>query len=263
MIALYLAILVQKRLMCIHKTLFSLFEFTLEQKMTENKTTVLVADDDETILDLMRDYLEAASFHVATAHDSQEVLRLLDHIKVDCILLDVMMPGLSGFELCRQLRETSDVPILFLSARHTDTDKIRGLAVGGDDYIVKSATPAEVIARIKAVLRRTRPRTTTQPILLNFGRLVINISAHEVRVDDQVVSLAAREFSLLRLLAEHPRQVFTRNQLFTQCWGEIGDQHTVAVHIARIREKIEKDLAHPKYIVTVWGVGYRFEGIPQ
>ena len=229
----------------------------------ENTTTVLVADDDETILDLMRDFLEAEGFMVETACESQEVVPLVARAPIDCILLDVMMPGISGFELCRQLRETSDVPILFLSARQTDTDKIRGLGLGADDYIVKSATPAEVVARIKAVLRRMQPRISPVQQQLDFGRLVINVAAHEVRIDGSVVSLAAREFALLRFLAEHPRQVFTREQLFERCWGEIGDRHTVAVHIARLREKIEQDPTHPCYISTVWGVGYRFEGVAQ
>lgn len=229
----------------------------------ENTTTILVVDDDETILELMRDFLEAEQFVVETVRESQEALRILERTAIDCMLLDVMLAGLSGFELCRQLRETNDVPILFLSARHTDTDKLRGLGLGGDDYIVKSATPAEVVARIKAVLRRTQVRTRVAPpqqMILDFGWLVINITAHEVRVDGRSVPLAAREFALLQLLAAHPRQVFTRDQLFERCWGEVGDRHTVAVHIARIREKIEPDPAHPRYIITVWGVGYRFEG---
>ncbi len=230
----------------------------------ENATTVLVVDDDETILDLMRDFLEAEGFIVETACQSQEVMLLVAHTPIDCILLDIMMPGMSGFELCRQLRETSDVPILFLSARQTDTDKLRGLGLGADDYIVKSATPAEVVARIKAVLRRAQiTRTASIQQQLDFGRLVINIAAHEVRIDGSIISLAAREFALLRFLAEHPRQVFTREQLFERCWGEIGDRHTVAVHIARLREKIEKDPTNPCYISTVWGVGYRFEGVSQ
>jgi DNA-binding response OmpR family regulator len=229
----------------------------------EHTATVLVVDDDETILDLMRDFLEAEDFTVETAKESQGALEIFARTTIDCILLDVMMPHLSGFELCRQLRETSDVPLLFLSARHTDTDKIRGLGLGGDDYIVKSATPAEVVARIKAVLRRTQIRAKAEaapaPTQLDFGRLVINVTAHEVSVDGRVVSLAAREFAVLQLLAEHPRQVFTRDQLFEHYWGEIGDRHTVAVHIARIREKIEPDPAHPCYITTVWGIGYRFD----
>jgi DNA-binding response OmpR family regulator len=234
-----------------------------DEIILEHKTTILVADDDETIQELMRDFLEAENFQVETARDSEEVLQVMGRISVNCILLDVMMPGRSGFELCRQIRETNDLPILFLSARHTDTDKIRGLGLGGDDYIVKSATPAEVVARIKAVLRRLQPRMSlTQSTILNFGRLLINVTAHEVRVEGQIVTFAAREFILLRLLAEHPRQVFTRDQLFEQCWGEIGDRHTVAVHIARIREKIEQDPARPLLITTIWGVGYRFEGCP-
>jgi len=239
---------------------------TVAEKDTsvKNKTTVLVADDDETILDLMRDFLEAEGFQVETVPSGHEVLQVLANKPIDCILLDVMMPGMSGFELCRQVRETSDVPILFLSARLADTDKIRGLGLGGDDYIVKSATPGEVVARVKAVLRRVQAKMTqTKQLVLDFGHLTINITAHEVRVDERVVSLAAKEFALLRLLAEHPRQVFTREQVFEYCWGEIGDRHTVAVHIARLREKIENDPAQPVYITTVWGVGYRFEGVPQ
>ena len=212
----------------------------------------------------MRDFLEAEGFLVETVPESQDVLQVLERKSIHCILLDVMMPGISGFELCRQVRETSDVPILFLSARLTDTDKIRGLGLGGDDYIVKSATPAEVVARIKAVLRRVQPKAiVAKQVLLDFDHLIINVTAHEVSVDGRIVPLAAREFALLRLLAEHPRQVFTRDQLFERCWGEIGDRHTVAVHIARIREKIEKDPAQPVYIITVWGVGYRFEGVPR
>jgi len=230
----------------------------------EHRPIVLVIDDDEAILDLMRDFLDAEHFVVETAQGSLEALQVLAKTPVDCILLDVMMPHLSGFDLCRQIRETSNVPLLFLSARHTDTDKIRGLGLGADDYIVKSATPAEVVARIKAVLRRTQTSSKTMPAqhtIFDFGRLVINITAHEVCVDKRPVPLAAREFALLQYLAEHPRQVLTRDQLFERCWGEIGDRHTVAVHIARIREKIEPDPTHPAYITTVWGVGYRFEGV--
>ena len=224
--------------------------------------TILVVDDEPAILDLMRDFLEAEGFQVETTQEGQMALRLLEQKPVDCLLLDVMMPGQSGFELCRQIRETRDLPILFLSARDGDVDKIRGLGLGGDDYVVKSATPGEVVARIKAVLRRYRRSPPTDPASarLDFGRLVLDVRAHEVLVDGQPVPFTAREFALLRLLAENPRQVFTREQLFERFWGDIGDRHTVAVHIGRIREKVERDPARPEYIVTVWGVGYRFEG---
>jgi DNA-binding response OmpR family regulator len=224
----------------------------------ETTPTVLVVDDEPEIVELMRDFLEAEGFAVVAARDGAEALAVLDRTPVDCLLLDVMMPGKSGFEVCRQVRERRDLPILFLSARDEDVAKIRGLGLGADDYVVKSATPAEVVARVKAVLRRYRREAP--PTALDFGRLVIDVRAHEVRVDGRPVPFTAREFELLRLLAEHPRQVFTRDQLFERFWGEYGDRHTVTVHIGRIREKIEADPSRPRHVVTVWGVGYRFEG---
>lgn len=222
--------------------------------------TVLVVDDDPAIVELMRDFLETEGYDAETAATSDEALRVLHDTQVDCMLVDVMMPGQSGFDLCRQVRETRDIPIIFLSARDTDADKIRGLGLGGDDYIVKSATPSEVMARVKAVLRRYQRGAPVPDAALDYGRLVIDLRAHEVRVNGEPVPFAAREFDVLRLLAEHRRQVFTHDQLFERFWGDYGDRHTVAVHIGRIRQKIEEDAANPKYVVTVWGVGYRFEG---
>ena len=225
----------------------------------EQKSTILVVDDEPEIVDLMRDFLESEGFAVLTAQDGAEALAALERAPVECVLLDVMMPGLSGFEVCRRIRASRDLPILFLTARDTDIDKIRGLGLGGDDYIVKSATPGEVIARIKAVLRRYRP--DVPQAALDFGRFAIDPSAHEVRVGGSPVPFTAREFELLWFLAEHPRQAFTREQLFARFWGEFGDRHTVTVHIRRIREKIERDPSQPDYITTIWGVGYRFEGV--
>jgi DNA-binding response OmpR family regulator len=226
----------------------------------ERQATVLVVDDEEDIGELLRDFLEAAGYAVLTAHDGPAALATLGSNVVDCVLLDVMMPGQSGFEVLRRIREQGDLPVLFLSARQEDSDKIRGLGLGADDYIVKSATPGEVVARVKAVLRRYGRGEPAPTALLDFGRLVIDVRAHELRVDGEPVACTAREFELLQLLAEHPRRAFTREQLFERLWGEYGDRHTVTVHIARLREKIEVDPAHPRYIVTVWGVGYRFEG---
>jgi DNA-binding response OmpR family regulator len=225
------------------------------------KPTVLVVDDEPTIVALLRDFLEAEDFGVETASSGQQALAAVEQGPVDCVLLDVMMPDLSGFDVCRRIRERSDMPLLFLSARDGDIDKIRGLGLGGDDYIVKSATPGEVVARVKAVLRRARGGAPTQSAVLDFGRLAIDLRAHEVRVDGAPVLFTAREFELLAYLAEHPRQVFTREQIFARIWGEVGDRHTVTVHIGRIREKIEDDPDAPHYIVTLWGVGYRFEGV--
>lgn len=228
-------------------------------RQTETKPTVLVVDDDPAIVKILRDFLRSEGFDAATAGDAAGALRVLDETAIACVLLDVMMPGTDGFALCRRIRETRDVPILFLSARDADIDKIRGLGIGGDDYITKTATPSEVVARVKAVLRRYR--TPVAPTAaLDFGRLVLDVRAREVRVSGRVVPFAPREFDLLHLLAEHPRQVFTREQLFDRLWGGYGDLHTVAVHVGRIREKIEEQPGQSRYIVTVWGVGYRFEG---
>lgn len=227
------------------------------------KTTILVVDDEDDIVALMRDFLEAEGYQVLTAQDGPAALGALERGHVDCLLLDLMMPGMSGFDVLRRIRESSDVPVLFLSARQEDSDKIRGLGLGADDYIVKSATPAEVVARVKAVLRRSQRGEAPPPALLDFGRLVIDLRAHEVRVDGEPTPFTAREFELLQLLAENPRQVFTREQLYERFWGEYGDRHTLTVHVGRLREKIEADPAHPRYIVTVWGVGYRFEAEPN
>ena len=231
--------------------------------MDQSPTTVLVVDDEPDIVDLMRDFLEAAGHTVVSAPDGPAAFTLLDRQPVDCVLLDLMLPGMSGYDILRRLRESSDVPVLILSARQEDSDKIRGLGLGADDYIVKSATPAEVVARVKAVLRRARRDEPATSHVLDYGRLKIDLQAREVQVDGQPVPFTAREFDLLQLLAEHPRQVFTRDVLFERFWGEYGDRHTLTVHIGRLREKIEEDPAHPRLITTVWGVGYRFEGTPR
>ncbi len=229
------------------------------------RATVLVVDDEDGIVELMRDFLEVDGFAVRTAGDGAQALSVLEREHVDCVLLDVMMPGASGFDVCRRIRATADVPILFLSARDADSDKIRGLRLGGDDYVVKSAAPDEVVARVHAVLRRYRPAGTTLPSaddgVMDFGRLVIDVRAHEVCIDGSPVPTPAREFKLLQLFASHPRQVFSRDRLFDLGWESYGDKSTVTTHIRRLRERIEEDPAQPRYIVTVWGVGYRFEGV--
>lgn len=225
------------------------------------KRTVLIVDDDKEIVELMKDFLEDEQFEAVEAYNAAQAIEALDRIRVDCILMDVMMPGQSGLELCRQIRKTRDTPILFLSARGEDVDKIRGLSLGGDDYIVKSATPEEVVARIKAVLRRSGKHEKDLKLELDFGRLVLDVKAHEARLDGFPVPLTPKEFDILRLLAEYPRQVFTYEQLLHRFWEGIGDKHSVTVHIGRIREKIEEDPRNPALITNVWGVGYRFEGV--
>jgi DNA-binding response OmpR family regulator len=214
--------------------------------------TVLLVEDEPEIVGLLTDFLAVEGFGVIAAPDAGRALTALDDRAVDCVVLDVMLPGASGFDLCRRIRERSDVPLLFLSARGEDEDKLRGLALGADDYIVKSATPAEVVARVKAVLRRSDRggaggRRT-------FGRLEIDLVAHEVRLAGRAVALTAREFELLALFAAHPRQALSREQIFERVWGSWGDRSAVSVYVRRLREKLGDEL-----LTTVWGVGYRFD----
>jgi DNA-binding response OmpR family regulator len=222
------------------------------------RSTVLVVEDEPDIVALLRDFLVDAGFEALAAGDAQGALRALESTRVDCVLLDVMLPGDDGFELCRRIRADSDVPLLFLSARGDDSDKLRGLGLGADDYIVKSATPAEVVARVKAVLRRAPPNGDGGAVL-RFGALLIDLAAHEVAVGDRPVRLTAREFELLRVFADHPRQVLGRDQLFELLWGSWGDRSAVSVYVRKLREKLEADPACPRIFVTVWGVGYRFD----
>jgi len=213
--------------------------------------TVLLVEDEPEIVGLLTDFLAVEGFGVVAAGDATRALAAMDGA-VDCVVLDVMLPGASGFDLCRRIRERSDVPLLFLSARGEDEDKLRGLALGADDYIVKSATPAEVVARVKAVLRRSDRNGANGR--RTFGRLEIDLAAHEVHVGGHAIALTAREFELLALFAAHPRQVLSRDQIFERVWGSWGDRSAVAVYVRRLREKLGEEM-----LTTVWGVGYRFD----
>jgi len=213
--------------------------------------TVLLVEDEPEIVGLLTDFLAVEGFGVVAADDARGAIAALRRHEVDCVLLDVMLPGASGFDVCRRIRERSDVPLLFLSARGEDDDKLRGLALGADDYIVKSATPAEVVARVKAVLRRATPRNPHRRV---YGRFTVDRAAHEVTADGRPVALTAREFELLALFADHPRQVLTREQIFERVCGDWGDRSAVAVYVRRLREKLD-----PALFATVWGVGYRFD----
>ncbi|MEC0209098.1 response regulator transcription factor [Paenibacillus ehimensis] len=227
--------------------------------MNEFKT-ILVVDDDESIVELLKDFLENENFQVKTAGDTAQALAEFRQSTIHCMVVDIMMPGLDGFELCRRIRAESNVPILFLSARGDDVDKIRGLTLGGDDYIVKTASIGEIVARVKAVLRRTGSQQEISRAVLDYGRLKINLSTREVLVEGQSISLTPKEFDLLRLFVEYPRVVFSYDQLLHKFWDGVGDKHTIRVHLSRLREKIEADPNQPKYLINVWGVGYRFEG---
>lgn len=226
----------------------------------EERKTILVVDDDIAIVELLKDFLENDGFYVKTANDTFQARTIIHQQKVDCIVLDIMMPEENGFDFCRQIREESDIPILFLSARSDDSDKIRGLVLGGDDYIVKSASLGEIVARIKAVLRRSGSRRELNEKIIKHGRLTMNLSTREVIVGSENIPLTPKEYDLLQFFAEHPKMVFSYEQLLERFWEGVGDKHTVRVHISRLREKIEKDPNQPEFIVNVWGIGYRFKG---
>ncbi|KOP67434.1 transcriptional regulator [Bacillus sp. FJAT-18019] len=222
--------------------------------------TILVVDDDPSIVELLKDFFVFENFKVITAYDAAQAWALLKQNSIHCIVLDIMMPGQDGLELCRRIRAESNVPILFLSARSDDVDKIRGLTLGGDDYIVKTASPGEIVARVKAVLRRSSSLLQIEDKILDFGYIKLNLSSREVTVDGKNVVLTPREYELLQLFLEHPKHVFSYEQLLSKLWNGVGDKHTIRVHLGRLRDKIEPDPNHPQYLVNIWGIGYRFEG---
>lgn len=226
-------------------------------------TTILIADDDRHIHKLLQLYMKNEGFHILHAYDGQEVLDLLQQEEVHLLLLDIMMPKVDGIELCVQIREQANLPILFLSAKSEDLDRIHGLMVGADDYITKPFHPMEVVARVKSHLRRyfVLQGSPKQGIIQTDG-LTINPQTHEVTVEGQPVKLTRREFDILVLLARHQGQVFSIEQIYEQVWQQpfLGSDNTVMVHIRKLREKIEANPKKPTYIQTIWGVGYKFQG---
>lgn len=224
--------------------------------------TILVVDDEPNIGEVVSLYLERAGYRVVVAQDGQAALQALDRELPDLVVLDWMLPKIDGLEIARRLRAEGDIPIIMLTARNKEADRIAGLESGADDYVVKPFSPRELVSRVNAVLRRTRgvaPGNTEQP--LEFEGLAIDPGAHSVTVNGRAQVLTAKEFALLWLLARHPRQVFTREKLLDLVWGlaDYIDPSTVTVHMRRLREKIEVDPSNPRHVQTVWGVGYRFE----
>ena len=225
---------------------------------------ILLIEDDHGIAEVERDYLEASGFAVEVVPDGREGLSKALQDSYDLLLLDIMLPGIDGFHICREVRKTKNMPILMVSAKQEDIDKIRGLGLGADDYIIKPFSPNELVARVKAHIARYERLTGSQNQVkaLRFGSLEIQEESRQVFVDGQEISLKKREFDLLFFLAKHPNIVFSKDRLFESVWGleAMSDTATVMVHINRIREKIEKNPGSPKYIETVWGAGYRFKG---
>ncbi|MCY7780983.1 response regulator transcription factor [Bacillus haynesii] len=227
---------------------------------------VLIADDEKEIRDLLKTYLKRECYEVDVAVDGEDALRLFEQNHYHLVILDVMMPKIDGIEVCRRMRNHTNVPILMLTAKDLEGDKILGLSIGADDYITKPFSVNEVLARIKAMLRRylvlgSESRSDEQS-LIQFKGLTINLKTYTVTAGGQEISLTAKEFELLKFFASNPGQVFTKTQLFRNAWSDqyIEDDNTVMVHIRRLRKKIEPDPSDPQFIQTVWGIGYKFVG---
>ncbi|MCM1157108.1 MAG: response regulator transcription factor [Bacteroidales bacterium] len=223
---------------------------------------VLVVDDEKLIVKGIKFSLEQDEMQVTTAYDGEEALELARNNEFDIILLDIMLPGLSGLEVCQAIREFSDVPIIMLTAKGEDMDKILGLEYGADDYITKPFNILEVKARIKAIIRRNQKKAPAveKPKLLVEGDMTIDIESRRVTISGKEINLTAKEFNILTLLLFHPNKVYSRDDLLKEVWGSdaLGDGRTVDVHVRRLREKIETNPGDPKYIQTKWGVGYYF-----
>jgi two-component system, OmpR family, alkaline phosphatase synthesis response regulator PhoP len=219
---------------------------------------ILVVEDEAQIVDLLRSYLQRDGFDVSDVGDGEAALTACARLRPDLVLLDLMLPRIDGREVCRRIRETTNTPIIMLTARDEETDKLLGLELGADDYITKPFSPREVVARVRAVLRRGS-RDAVE--LVRAGDLVIDLRAHEVSLGDRRVDLTPTEFRLLETLAGHPNQVFTRMQLIDRVQGHAfeGYERTVDAHIKNLRSKVEPDPKSPRYIVTVYGVGYKFQ----
>ena len=225
---------------------------------------ILIIEDEEAIADLEKDYLELSDFEVEIEHTGNKGLEKALNGNFDLVILDLMLPEMDGFEVCKKIREEKNIPILMVSAKKDDIDKIRGLGLGADDYMTKPFSPSELVARVKAHMARyDRLVGSTQKAndIVEIRGIRIDKTARRVYVDGEEKTFTTKEFALLTFLAEYPNRVFTKEELFREIWDmdSIGDIATVTVHIKKIREKIEFDTAKPQYIETIWGVGYRFK----
>ena len=224
---------------------------------------ILIVEDEEAIADLEKDYLELSGFTVEVANDGESGLEMALGNDYNLLILDLMLPGVDGFEICRQVRDKKNTPIIMVSAKKDDIDKIRGLGLGADDYMTKPFSPSELVARVKAHLARYDRligSAAEANKIIEIRGLKIDTTARRVWVNGVEKNFTTKEFDLLTFLASHPNHVYTKDELFSEIWDmeSIGDIATVTVHIKKIREKIEVDTANPQYIETIWGVGYRF-----
>lgn len=227
---------------------------------------ILIADDDKEIRNLLKIYLERELYMVDTAINGEEALHLFNQNNYNLVILDLMMPKIDGIEVCKKLRDKTNIPILMLTAKDHEVDKILGLSIGADDYITKPFSIHEVIARVKALMRRFlvlgSNNTAQEKTTLSFKGLTINLNTYTVHTNKEEISLTGKELELLKFFTSNPGQVFTKTQLFRNVWNDnyIEDDNTVMVHIRKLRKKIEINPSNPKFIQTVWGIGYKFVG---
>lgn len=222
---------------------------------------LLIIEDDLTIAQVEKDYLEVNNFAVDIEEDGKEGLTRALNNDYDLIVLDLMLPNMDGFKICEKIREQKNIPIIIVSARDDEIDKIKGLGLGSDDYITKPFSPNELVARVKANINRYEALVNkTKTNKIEFNGILINKDSREVFVDEQPITLTAKEYELLLLLVENPNIVFSKEKIFSEIWGfdTQKDEPTITVHIRRLREKIEKDPSNPEHIKTIWGVGYKF-----
>ena len=225
---------------------------------------ILIVEDESAIAELEKDYLELSGFEVEVANDGETGLQRAMNEEYDLIILDLMLPGVDGFEICRQVRNEKNTPIIMVSAKKDDIDKIRGLGLGADDYMTKPFSPSELVARVKAHMARYERLVGSvmeENKIIEIRGIKIDTTARRVWIRGEEKSFTTKEFDLLTFLASHPNHVYTKDELFSEIWDmeSIGDIATVTVHIKKIREKIEFDTSKPQYIETIWGVGYRFK----
>lgn len=220
---------------------------------------ILVADDEKKLVTILKGYLEQAGFAVATAYDGKQALAVFRHEKPSLVLLDLNMPEMDGMDVCRAIRKESNVPIIMVTARVEEMDKLIGLEIGADDYITKPFSPREVVARVRAVLRRTEGETTKSE-MMSVGELTIDLGKHSATLKGKSIELTPTEFDLLVIMMQNPGRAFTRLQLLDQVQGEAfeGYERTIDAHVKNLRQKIEHDPKNPHYLLTVFGVGYKF-----
>jgi DNA-binding response OmpR family regulator len=234
--------------------------------VVDDPARILVVDDDSNVSEVVSRYLRREGYEVETVADGRVAVDRALANPPDLIVLDLMLPGLDGLEVCRRLRALAPVPVIMLTARGDESDRVIGLELGADDYVAKPFSPKELVARVRAVLRRARgplaPPPASGPLVFEDGDLRVDVAARQARLRGDVVPLTAREFELLVFLMRHPQEAFRREDLLQHVWGSRhGDTSTITVHVRRLREKVEPEPSNPTRITTVWGVGYRWEGV--